>query len=69
MISRLNGRFSYAGLKNGTVRAVGEAWRTIDWPDLTEVPQVTSYRFVLAGKGVIAMVDPATRRVVQVIQP
>ena len=37
--------------------------------NVTEVPQVTSYRFVLAGNGTIAMVDPATRRVIQVIQP
>ena len=36
---------------------------------VTEVPQVTSYRFVLAGNSTIAVVDPATRRVVQVIQP
>jgi hypothetical protein len=36
---------------------------------VTEVPQVTSYRFVLAANGVIAVVDPATRRVIQVIQP
>src|SRR5215213_7296021 len=36
---------------------------------VTEVPQVTSYRFVLAANGAIAVVDPATRRVVQVIQP
>ena len=36
---------------------------------VTEVPQVTSYRFVLAGNDIIAMIDPATRRVVQLIQP
>lgn len=33
---------------------------------VTEVPQVTSYRFFLARNGII-VVDPASRRVVQVI--
>ena len=35
---------------------------------VTEVPQVTSYRFVLAANGAIAVVDSATRRVVHVLQ-
>jgi hypothetical protein len=33
----------------------------------TEVPQVTSYQFFLAGNGIV-VVDPATRVVVQVIR-
>ncbi len=33
---------------------------------VTDVPQVTSYRFVLAQNG-IAVVDPESRRVIQVI--
>ncbi len=36
---------------------------------VTEVSQVTTYRFVLAANGAIGVVDPATRRVIQVIQP
>lgn len=35
----------------------------------TEVPQVTSYRFALSADGTIAVVDPETRQVVQVIRP
>jgi hypothetical protein len=33
----------------------------------TEVPQVTSYRFFLAANGIV-MVDPESRKVIQVIQ-
>ena len=55
--------------------AVGElvpedvALAVLPQDSVTEVPQVTSYRFVLAANGAIAVVDPATRRVVQMIQP
>jgi hypothetical protein len=55
--------------------AVGElvpedvALAALPQDSVTEVPQVTSYRFVLAANGAIAVVDPATRRVVQLIQP
>jgi hypothetical protein len=55
--------------------AVGElvpedvALAVLPQDSVTEVPQVTSYRFVLAANGAIAVVDPATRRVVQLIQP
>jgi Protein of unknown function (DUF1236) len=55
--------------------AVGElvpedvALAALPQDSVTEVPQVTSDRFVLAANGAIAVVDPATRRVVQLIQP
>ena len=55
--------------------AVGElvpeevALAALPQDSVTEVPQVTSYRFVLAANGAIAVVNPAMRRVVQVIQP
>jgi hypothetical protein len=47
---------------------IPEAVRLTALPEdtITEVPQVTSYRFFLARNGIV-VVDPASRRVVQVI--